>query len=729
MRTRGLICSHLAIAVAVWGAPAFAQTEAAQTDSALEEVVVTAQRRAENLQEVPIAATALTGDDLREKAITRLIDLQAATPSLSIVDAGITQAVNIRGIGLASDSPNVTAGVATYVDGLFQPPIVQSNSFYDLGSIEVLRGPQGTLVGSNSTGGAIFINSRNPVIGETGGYAEGSISNYDGRAAEGAVNIPVTDQFAARVAAFGRRRDSFSEDVGPFDNKAGRLSEYGARLGFLWDPGAFQALLKLQFNDRRTGGYDYRPAPGTLFAPFRVGGIRTLSYDTPTSRKERADSAGLELRHEFDNGVVLRSLSGWQWKSIQNVNDVDASQAPITAGGETVQDYFAGERQLSQEFNLISPTSGPFDWILGAYYQRNNIKVRIYNDQAGFLTDIEPDNARTTTGVFAQGNYELTPDLEVQLGARYSHYKATGSGEVRIGRGIPIFPPNGLPVSDLSGSHSDSKVTGKAAINWKFAPENLLYAFVARGYKPGGFNSVASEFGPETVMSYETGWKSTFMDRRVRTQLTAFYNKYNDFQFNVVEPTTGFSGVENVSNVTLKGIEAQVQGRFGGFGFDANLAYLQSRLSELTFINTRRLPSGTLGPQCPAGAPSNPPVCFDYGPYTETTGDGPNLYAPKWTYSVSAEYEFQLANETSLTPRLNYGYVGRQYTYIGYSPLSDLLASRGLLSGSITLRRGDWRVEVYGTNLTDKEYVAGQLGENEFYGPPREYGLRLGMTF
>ena len=140
-------------------------TGAAETPAAnveLQEVVVTAERRAENLQTTPIAATVLTGDQLEQKGVVQMADLQNASPSLSITNAALTANVNIRGIGLDSGSPSVVPGVATYRDGLWQPPILVTDSFYDIGSIEVLRGPQGTFVGSNSTGGAIFINTRNP---------------------------------------------------------------------------------------------------------------------------------------------------------------------------------------------------------------------------------------------------------------------------------------------------------------------------------------------------------------------------------------------------------------------------------------------------------------------------------------------------------------------------------------------------------------------------------------
>jgi iron complex outermembrane recepter protein len=726
MPTLSKLCSAIALAVGTV-TPALAQEEG----EVLQEVVVTSQRRLENLQQVPIAATALDAQELQAKSVARIADLQSASPSLSITDAGQTQSVNIRGIGLASNSPNATAGVATYVDGLFQPPIVQSNSFYDLAGVEVLRGPQGTLVGTNSTGGAIFINSASPNLDGMSGYGRAAFGNFSAAEAEGALNLPASDTLAFRLAGFYRRHDSYYRDIGPFSNEAGRLSENGERLGILWKPGSFSALLKLQVNDMLTGGYAFRPIRGTTYEAFRVGDERTLSLDAPTSHREKAQIGSLELKQELSSGLVLRSLTGYQYKRIFSFDDLDGSQAPASAGGEITWDYFAGEKQYSEELNVISPTEGRFDWILGAYFQRNEIDVSIHQLEAGFPTDIYPINRRTTTGFFAQTNFALTDSLELQVGARYSTYKATGRGGVFIGNGIPVFPPGGLQVANLAGEHEDQRATGKVALNWNVDADNLLYLFVARGYKPGGFNSVASEFDPETVLNYEAGWKSTFLDGRMRAQLAAFFNDYSDFQFDVLEPTTGQGGIRNVASGTIKGFEAQIEGRLGVFGFDGGAAYVDSDLDGLAFVNERLLPPGTLGPQCPAGAPSAPPLCFDYAPFTTRTSGGPNLYSPKWTYQVGAELNLPLGADATLRPRINYSYVGSRFTYLAYSPVSDRIDGFGLLSALLTVQKGNWFLEAYGTNLTDETYVSGQAAasRNEFYGAPRQYGMRVGAEF
>src|ERR1044072_1730844 len=219
-----------AVGVGVISTVAAQEKAATREDAGLEEVVVTAQRRVESLQDVAIAATAIPGDQLRMKAVDRLADLQFAAPSLIITDSGLLQSVNIRGIGLASGSPQVTNGVATYIDGLFQPPIVTTNSFYDIANVEVLRGPQGTLAGANSTGGAIFITSNNPQLDAADAYAEAEFGSYSTQAAQGAVNVPMGDTFAMRLAGTSRKRDSYYDDVGPFNNHPGGLDEVSGRL-------------------------------------------------------------------------------------------------------------------------------------------------------------------------------------------------------------------------------------------------------------------------------------------------------------------------------------------------------------------------------------------------------------------------------------------------------------------------------------------------------------------
>ncbi len=711
--------------------PVWAQDAASKEDekAAPPEIIVTAQRREENLQDVPIAATAILGDQLDDKAIRTLADLQFAAPSVSITDQGLTQSVNLRGIGIASGSPSVANGVATYIDGIFQPPILTSSSFYDIGSIEVLRGPQGTLVGSNSTGGAIFINTQNPSTDRVKGYAKAYYGSYNAVGAEGAVNLPVSDVLALRVAGTTRWRDSYYTDIGPFHNTPDRLDEQAGRIGVMFQPDNFRALAKVEWIDKNTGGYAYRPIEGTTFDGDRQDDFRELTYNAPTLNHERAFNSSLELRYELDGGIVLRSLTGYTNKRINNLYDSDGAYTGPSA--MQVSDQFVREREWTQEVNIISPLEGAFNWIVGGYYQKNKIDVIIdarAGDIVGDPTKIRNYQDKLTLGVFAQLGYKIQPNLELQVGARYSHYKVDSSGFVNIGSEGPVFGPDGLVVADLAGSHEDGRMTGKVALNWNVDGDNLLYVFAARGYKPGGANNAVSEFGPETVMDYEIGWKGAFLDNHIRTQFGAFYMDYSDFQFDALDTLTGQSGVTNISSANIKGLEFQLQAKIDGLSIDGGLAYVDSSLDEVTLVDVRNLPPAPVRlPQCLPS--SDPATCFDYTSYIGVGGGGPNLFSPKWSYNAGVQYEAWLGEDVSITPRLNYAYVGPRWTNLFYNPQLDYLQGRGLLSAQITLRYKDWEIEGYATNLTNEEYVSGQSGNSEFYGAPREYGIRASVRF
>ncbi len=715
-----------------YGIPAHAQTvptqstpaqTSAQPDDTVTEVIVTGQRRSEKMQTVAIAETVLSGDQLKDKAVTRVADLQTVAPALTIADNGLTSSVNIRGIGLSSGSPQVSNGVATYVDGLFQPPIVQSNSFYDIANVEVLRGPQGTLVGSNSTGGAVLITTQNPKLTGVEGYLAGSAGSFNAKGVNGAVNLPLGDHLAIRLAATADDRDSYYTDHGPFHNDAGSLKEDAVRLGVLWKYGNFQALLKTEQSQRQTGGSAYKPIPGTFYAASSLPGAFDLDYNSPTSFNERAWINGLELKYQFDNGITIRSLTGYQDKKFHGLWDIDASEATDVANDQLVR-----EKQTTQEFNIISPTTGRFNWILGTYYQHNVITVAILQTAGGFPTNIEPENDKVTKGAFVQLGYKLTDRLDVQLGLRQSSFESSGTGGVFIGRGIPGFPPGGLQVASTAGRHADNRPTGKLSFNYKPDANNMIYVFAARGYKSGGFNSSTSEFAPETVTNYEAGWKSTLLGGHLKTQVDAFANNYKNFQLDVLDVTTGGAGVANLPPATINGAEGQFQARFGAFNLDGGFAYVDSHLGAVTLVDVRALPAGNLGPQCPTGTASNPPLCFDYVPFTVTGNGGPNLLSPKWTYNLSAAYTFNLGNDITLTPRLSMSHQDASYSYVTYAA-DAYIAGRTLYSGVVTLQTAHWNVDLYGTNLSDETYVVGQAGLNQFYGAPREIGVRVRRDF
>nr|WP_279537172.1 TonB-dependent receptor [Aestuariicella hydrocarbonica] len=688
----------------------------------LEEVVVTAERRAANVQDIPIAMTAMTSDQLEKKAVTQLEDLQYAAPSLSITDAAITQSVNIRGIGLASGDPNASNGVGTYIDGLFQPPIVGSMSFYDLNDVQVLRGPQGTFSGANSTGGAIMINSKRPELGEAlNGYIQAGVGNFSAVNAEGAIGVPLTETLALRAAFKMVDRDSYYDDIGSADTDAGSLDESRARLGLLWQPSdQFDLYVKYETSDKDTGGYASRPIEGTDFAFGRTDDIRDISYNTDTQHEESDDTFLIDTQYVLANGVAFKLLAGKQEKAIDVVWDFDSTDILSLVQTQNIE-----EDQDSYEFNIISPSDAGLQWVAGYYYQKNDIAVDIQTPGPRILLGIEKE----TKGLFGQLGYNVTEDLQVEFGLRKAWYEASGLE----GSGGYFGPVENGPAFPIGGDYKDDDVLGKLSVNWTFDEDNLVYASMAKGYKPGGYNNTNAEdnFEPENVWAYELGWKSTMMDGAVRTTMALFYNDYEEFQFDNIDTTSGNSGILNVGEATIKGAEFSIEGQFGGLRLDASLSYVDSELTPVGgIVNERILPPDATGlPQCAGG--STPPACFDYSPYLVSSSGGDNLYSPGLSYTLGIEYEFEIFDGALLTPRLNYGWVDEQWANLLYDDSTDLLESRGLLSALITLEKDDWKVQAYGRNLTDEEYISGQYNalNVEYFGAPRTVGVNVTYNF
>jgi iron complex outermembrane receptor protein len=721
----------------------------ADKETELQEVVVTAELRAENLQTTPIAATVLNADELRQKGVLQMADLQTASPSLSITPAGLTANVNIRGIGLDSGSPSVVPGVAGYRDGLWQPPIVTTDSFYDIGSVEVLRGPQGTFVGSNSTGGAIFINSRSPDFNGLHGDVQAQTGNYSDWGLQGAVNLPIDDTWAARVAVHVEQRDSFFTNAGsqlagvPQQfSPPGALDEKNMRLGLLGKPSEdLDILWKVEVNDKSTGGYAYRPVPGTEYAPYASPSPFALDYDHNTLNDELGVRNSVKIDWDVaGSGVTLRSLSGVQFMRVHNLEDGDATSSTLPGPPALVTSQAIIERPLSQEFNLISPSTGRLQWILGAFYLHDTREVALNIQSQAIPNSVVPNFRQVLESAagFGQVSYEIVPRLQLQVGLRYTYdrNRVPSGGGVTIHLGIPGVPPIFVP---SSGEESDSATTGKVALNWTINDANFLYAFVAKGFKAGGFNAASAifaqaNFAPEIVWDYEMGWKAKFFNDHLRTSLGGFWNNYTDLQVNAFNPVTAQYSLVNTGKSVIKGGELEMHGRFGGLHVDAGGAYVNSRLGAISLVNTAALPPGTTAqnlPQCAPGA--LPPGCFNYNPYTVNLSGSQNPYSPEWTFNAGVEYAIPVGAAGRLTPRINYSYIGHQWTTLFESP-SDHLPSQGLWSGSLTYERQKWRVQAYGLNLANKVYVSGQFApgtnpDEEFLGNPRQYGIRVYRSF
>lgn len=712
-------------AVLLWCGFAHAQdaqtTAVANDDQAttLGDVVVTAERRTTNLQTTAVAASVLSGQELQNKGVTNIETLQFSVPSLTVQNSGQGNSFNIRGIGKTENNSSVGVGVITYRDGVAVfPAYLQNEPFYDIASLEVLRGPQGTFAGQNATGGAVFITEKNPDFNGLGGFVTAQYGNYDDLRLQGAINLPLSDTLAARLAFNSENRDSFYDVQGtPSRGEPGVLDSKSVRGSLLWTPNdRFRVLLKSDYSIIDMGGYPTSPYNSTL-------PLHTIATNGPYAAKDETARTVLNASYEFANGITLRSVSGAQYGTTMIRSDADGTATlPFTFYDEVKQ------RLLSQEFTLVSPDTGRLKWVVGAYYQDDLITfppgqfvTRQYvAPTLPILYDtlLEGENPKTTAAGFGQISYDLTDTLELQIGGRYTH--STVKNDARL-----AAPLLGLALVQ-NDSYEEDAGTGKIALNWTIDPNNFAYVFVAQGHKAGGLNGpnlafvAPKPFDGEDVTDIELGWKSTLFDGHLRTQLGGYYNIYQNFQINIGDPTVpAITSILNVTDDTIiYGLEASAQGRFGPLAFDAGLSLSHSELGNFYAADPRRARTG---------------VCDqNTGP---TTGNCLNLsgnaqtYAPEVTVSLGAEYAFTVGGGT-LTPRVDYSHISETWASIfANAALGDKLEARDIVNAQLTYDTGDWKLQAYSTNLGDLDYVASVKAGLRYAGPPRQYGLRLTRNF
>lgn len=713
----------LPLLVLSWWSAAHAQTAVTQPDSdtdkkapdaaVLNTITVTAERREEPLQTTPVSATVLSGDDLIKRGVNLVDQLQFVIPSATVNNFGQGVDFNIRGIGKGEHNSQTTTGVITYRDGVATfPGYFTEEPYYDIATVEVLRGPQSTFGGPNATGGAVFVTSNDPVIDDSHhGYVTGQLGNYSDAGLEGAMNLPISDTLAARVAFKGENRDSFWDITGPYTGSDARLRSQSARIGLLWQPSdALSVLFKTDYNHLDMGAYPADPV-NSPNDPFRI---------TANADQKALDEfvrSVLKVDYTFSSGVKFRSVSGYQDGTTAYRADLDGT----SVGNSTFRDS-VDETIYSQEFNLISPDDGLFTWILGLYAQKDT-----YNFPPGeFVIGVPPGsvaseyvlsgkNPKHSEAIFGQLGFQLSDRVKLDIGGRYS--KDRTSNDVSVVQ-------YGLPIADVQ-SADYSNFSGKVALDWTLSDQHFLYAFVATGYRPGGLNvpvgiGQPAPFDAEKVLTFEAGWKANWLDDHVRTQVSAFHNAYDNFQVIVGYPNFPVFGIElNVPNTTtIYGIEGEIQVALNGWTIDSGIGWMRSSLGRFFATDPRIISVTPCDPQTgPASA-----SCFDLEGNDQT-------YAPDLTFNVGVQYDFRFDNDI-VTPRLNYSHVSTQWaTLFENEALGDKVGSRNILGAQIAWQHGDFLTTLYGTNLTDEHYIGAVNSGLRFAGPPRQVGVRVTKTF
>ena len=445
----------------------------------------------------------------------------------------------------------------------------------------------------------------------------------------------------------------------------------------------------------------------------------TIEEDARSFMDQTGYRASLELNFDLTDGIDLRFLSSYQDGTTEDQTDGDRTatappQPPASNVGRVAYAKTEFKTQL-YEVNLLSTGEGPLQWVVGAFLMDEEVPVQLLRDNRN-TTDFVQSNSTIITeadnrseSVFGQVNWFVAEQLELLLGLRYSSDEQYYN---RIALPGPPLPPG----TDRIGPPAESdETTGKAGVNFHYTDDTLYYLTVSKGYKAGGVNLTLNtpNFEPETNLVYEAGMKTTILDRRLRVNGDVYFSDYSDIQLSSLY--NGLPLTQNAASGRSWGAELEVTGRFGQWGLNAGVGYLDAEFAEdALIVNT----STNQQQVVPKGADL--------------------VFSPDWTLNAGVDYTFPLGNG-SLVPRLQWSYVGSQFA-TPFPSVATTVPSRGLLDARITyVNDNGWQVEAFASNLTDKTYISSQIQNSTsatggiIYGPPLQYGLRakvnLGLDY
>jgi iron complex outermembrane receptor protein len=749
-------------------------------EDTLQEVTVTAQFREQNLQQTPIAITAITSEILESRSQTNLAEVANQAPNVTLRPLGGSfgpaMGASIRGIGQFDFNPAMEPGVGLYVDDVYYASLTGASfDLLDLERIEILRGPQGTLAGKNSIGGSVRMVSKK-ATGEGGAYISGTYGSRDRvdiRASGDFTLLP--DKVFMRLSGVSRSQDGYvrrldfacaNPDSTPklptlvagqdceLGRQGGRSYE-GLRaqlryvasdnlemtlIGDIVDDDSQGPPVTLVYTLEPPGGatringvpYDNRFIPKdkyVSYATFDITGGVVPGYG-PIHAEDRSKYHGWGLSGHIDwklgDNLSLKSISGVRKFNTYWAGDPDVSPLPLIVSVESL-----GHEQYSQEFRLSGQGFGSLlDYTVGAFYSD---QTTTYENRVSFpfiglpgydFVGNDPVDS-TTKAVFAHTEWHLTDRMNVTLGARYTDDKKV----YHYTRTNPDGTPNAAvgSLNGLSGEYSGGRTDYRVGTDFKLTDDSMVYAQFSTGFKGGGVNprpylpSQVQPFDPEEVNAFEVGSKNSFLNRRLRLNLSAFYNKFKDIQLLLIQcpqfNPPGFpdsfpcAAPQNAGDATIKGFEMETELRaLDRFSMDASLSYID-------FAYTR------IDPQ--AGGPTRPT-----GPQI---GDSiPNT--PKWKYSLGMQYEAPVSTGGTLTPRLDWSWQDKQFASVNSNPLGRL-GSYGLLNARLTYRnaKGDWDTALEVTNVTQEFYYVGKLTLANYIwatpSRPREWALTVKKTF
>jgi iron complex outermembrane recepter protein len=731
----------------------------------LKEVVVTARDRAESLQKVPVSADVVGGDAIAKQSLGSLVDLAETVPSVHISNDGAGGQMFIRGIGSGSNE-TFDQSVATFVDDIYHGSAHETaGTFLDVERVEILKGPQTTFFGNNAIAGAINVVTAKPTTDAFGGYARALYGQYGQYATEAALNIPVSDEFALRIAGNTNGMDGWQKNPYAGENQPNERNAAG-RISALWRPNEdFDAILKIEdtTNKDYTGNVigDCPPPP-----PFTAAGFcqTALSLGLPTGAKSNINTtaAGQGIFLDTFDSVLTANYHRWNqtftsvsgYSHYTSTQNLDASATPQDLLGFQVGETYG---QFSQELRITSPTAQPIEYLGGIYFQTDHtngdpgalsyffltptiegipgfaamVPYLPLGESPNFLQDEQ------VYSMFAAATWHITDRLRLNAGIRQSWDRKDSSLSSFYGTatqqfgGIVPYPAalepalTGLAssllgaISNTSSAQTYSAFMPSAGIQYDFTPQSMAYFSYARGFKAGvpvtGFAGIESPpLQPEYVNAYELGVKTEWLQNRLLLNLDVFRSDYTNLQVSSTRFTpegAPISIITNAASSRSQGVEFEGQWLVSdSFRIETTATYLDSRYTDYRNANTTYLQSFCAGDptlsDCARLFPSGVPA-------VQNLSGQPTEFAPDWSGSVTGAYAAHLPGSYDLTTSLTAIYSSSYF--FGNNVTDDSLLRQDAytrLDGRLSLDfpDGRWSLDLIARNLTNAFVIAGGNG-------------------
>jgi iron complex outermembrane receptor protein len=707
---------------------------AAAPVTALDEILVTARRRSENLQNVPVAVTAIPETALRAQNLADTRDLARLVPALQFVGGATTKLLNFstRGVGTFVFSDGFDQSVGVAFDGV---PLARSGGsiadLVDIDHVEVLEGPQGMLFGKNASAGLINITTKAPRLGETEGNFRVAYGSFNELQTNATVNLPLGDNFAIRASAWRYRHDGYVDAV-DLGRKLGVKDSYGGRLRLRWQPAEGTDI---NLTGEWTGA-DQDPSVTTIrvFATDALGvrtyetgrgtpiGPTNLVTTSPTDLFNKASSRAYTLTLDQDVGKhTVSSVTSYRKIQVNENFDPESSNAPlyVSTQGDNVR-----YKQFSQELRLTSPADQRLRYVLGGIYFHLDLDDYFYSVIVGGTP--VPSSVGATTNftsehyaAFSEFTFDVTERFRLIAGGRASHDAVKGDLTRALiapyNPPVPLPPVNGPGASfgpfAYSAKTSSNEPSYRFGAQFDATPDVMLYATASRGYKGPGLDfqftttaAAAAATGlivrPEIAKNYEVGFRSKLFDRKVTLNATAFAEQFQDFQVSTRLPTIAPSfSTQNAKELKTTGVEGTFEIRpGGGLSLSGSASYIHARFTD--FTNAACYPRE---PTAPAGTPPTPGLCING---TQSVNGEPLNNAPKVTANLTARYDTQLSGGQPVYAQVNYRYQGDQVFNAVADPYERQKAY-SIVNIGAGVRTADERygLTFYGKNIFKGEFV------------------------